>query len=178
MNLILRKGGIYFKSMNFKNIKELRESLESNSPKIMATFHEKIYAIFQLNDKNGDIININDISLEKVEDEDEINSYKEYTTYYEKYNLYYGRIERLSKVEVDKDVFIEYLDYFLDEDPDEDEMSLEDFEWWCIDYGMELEDDFGGDTEEFIFKGENDSFSVKNFKMEEQKDYRLDIDIY
>ena len=65
----------------------------------------------------------------------------------------------------------------MDEDPDEDEMSLEDFEWWCIDYGMELEDDFGGDTEEFIFKGENDSFSVKNFKIEEQKDYRLDIEI-
>ena len=163
--------------MNFKTIRELRESLENNSPKIIVTFYEEIYAIFQLNDKNGDIINIDDSSLEKVEGEDEINSYKEYNTYNENYNLYLGSIERLSKVEVDKDVFIEYVDYFLDEDSDDDEMSLEDFEWWCIDYGMELEQDFGGDTEEFIFKGENDSFSVKNFMMQEQTEYRIDIDI-
>tara|TARA_Y100000739_G_scaffold19683_1_gene15518 strand:- start:1476 stop:1916 length:441 start_codon:yes stop_codon:yes gene_type:complete len=143
--------------MNLDNVKELREHLENNSPKILISFDETVRGNFYLNDDE----NINDKVL------------AEYTTVED--GLYTGYISRKGEVEADIDILKGYLDEFLESiDYDVNIAEISDFEYWCEDYGQELEQDFGGDTDEFQFNGEKE-FAVELDEMHEQKEYRISI---
>ena len=143
--------------MNLDNVKELREHLENNSPKILISFDETVRGNFYLNDDE----NINDKVL------------AEFTTVED--GLYTGYISRKGEVEADIDILKGYLDEFLESiDYDVNIAEISDFEYWCEDYGQELEQDFGGDTDEFQFNGEKE-FAVELDEMHEQKEYRISI---
>ena len=143
--------------MNLDNVKELREHLENNSPKIYISFDETLRADFHLVDDE----NINDLDL------------AEYTTVED--GLYSGYISREGKVEADIDILKKYLDEFLESiDYDVNVAEILDFEYWCEDYGQELEQDFGGDTTDFKFNGEKE-FSVVLVEMHDQKKYSISI---
>ena len=91
--------------------------------------------------------------------------------------IYHDRISRDQWFEFEKDEFIEFLDQFIEEGHEEDD--LEEFSYWVIDtHGMWFEECAGGGScEQFIAWGQKGKYLVDKYKMHDQKLYELKISI-
>lgn len=157
--------------INEKKALEVREFLVSSDCIIKLNVIEEIESSFQIMDQDGSVYSPSDEGLlldESSDLNDDIN-------WEQNENIYRGIISRDQWLEFPKDEFIEFLDEFIEEGYEDDD--LEEFAYWAYDtHGMYFEECAGGGScEQYKAWGQKGEYLVSKDMMHDQCEYKLKI---
>ena len=159
---------------NNKTVSEVKELLISNNCTVKLNVFEELDSSFQIMDSDGNEFSPNDSALridEGADLNDDDRSWKKGG------KIYRDRIFRDQSFEFETDEFLEFLDEFIEEGHEEDD--LEEFSYWAYDtHGMSFEECAGGGgCEQMYAYGQKEEYLVDQYLMHEQKVYKLKISI-
>lgn len=157
-----------------KKASELKEFLISNNCTIKLKVFEELDSSFQIRDSDGNVFSPNDSAL-RIDEETDLND--DELSWNKGEKIYRDRIFRDQSFEFEKNEFIEYLDEFIEEGHEEED--LEEFSYWVYDkHGMSFEECAGGGScEQMYAYGQKENYLVDQYIMHEQNVYELRISI-
>lgn len=158
--------------INDENVSEVKEFLISNDCIIKLNVCEELESSFQIMDSDGNVYSPDDDSL-KIDEGADLND--DDMDWEKSEKIYRGIITRDQWFKFPKYQFIEFIDEFIEEGYEEDD--LEEFAFWAYDtHGMYFEECAdGGSCEQYTAWGQKGKYLVNKDLMHDQILYELKI---